>query len=138
MADAPNSFRRPYGPGWALVGDAGHHKDLTLARGITDAFCDADRLAQATDAGFSGRQPLDDALAEYERRWNERAVPDNERNLQMAHLESWDAPDVLQLRAALRDNPVDTGRFYATRAMVTPDPEFFAPDNLRRIMLQAH
>jgi flavin-dependent dehydrogenase len=25
--DLPNFFRKPYGPGWALVGDAGYHKD---------------------------------------------------------------------------------------------------------------
>lgn len=55
MADLPNFFRRPYGPGWALIGDAGHHKDPTLARGISDAFCDADLLANAVDAGLSGQ-----------------------------------------------------------------------------------
>jgi flavin-dependent dehydrogenase len=32
-ADLPNFFRRPYGPGWALVGDAGFHKDPILAQG---------------------------------------------------------------------------------------------------------
>jgi flavin-dependent dehydrogenase len=30
-ADVPNFFRKPYGPGWALVGDAGVHKDPFLA-----------------------------------------------------------------------------------------------------------
>ena len=38
MADVPNLFRRPYGPGWALVGDAGYHKDPINAQGISDAF----------------------------------------------------------------------------------------------------
>ena len=31
----PNFFRRPYGPGWALVGDAGYNKDFITAQGIT-------------------------------------------------------------------------------------------------------
>lgn len=39
--DLPNFLRRPYGPGWALVGDAGCHKDPYLALGICDALRDA-------------------------------------------------------------------------------------------------
>ena len=31
-ADLPNFYRRPHGPGWALVGDAGYHKDPITAR----------------------------------------------------------------------------------------------------------
>ena len=34
----PNFFRKPYGPGWALVGDAGYTKDPITAQGISDAF----------------------------------------------------------------------------------------------------
>ena len=37
-AAVPSRFRRPYGPGWALVGDAGYVKDPCTAQGITDAF----------------------------------------------------------------------------------------------------
>jgi flavin-dependent dehydrogenase len=41
-------FRRePVGPGWALVGDAGYFKDPITAHGITDAFRDAELLADA-------------------------------------------------------------------------------------------
>jgi flavin-dependent dehydrogenase len=36
-ADLPNFLRQPYGPGWALVGDAGCHEDPLQARGIHDA-----------------------------------------------------------------------------------------------------
>ena len=46
-----NFYRRPYGDGWALVGDAGYHKDPILAIGISDAFRDAQLLADASDAG---------------------------------------------------------------------------------------
>jgi flavin-dependent dehydrogenase len=62
-ADLARSFRRPHGPGWALVGDAGYHMDPVTAQGITDAFRDAELLADAIDAGFAGRQSLDAALA---------------------------------------------------------------------------
>jgi flavin-dependent dehydrogenase len=137
MADLPNFFRRPYGAGWALVGDAGHHKDPTLARGISDAFCDADLLAEAVDAGLSGRVAKGEALARYEQQRNARAIPENEANLQAAYLEGWDTPEVLRLRAALRNNPSDAGQFYAARLQVIPPQAFFAPENLGRFMAQA-
>ena len=44
---APNYFRKPYGPGWALVGDAGYIKDPVTAQGIHDAFRDAELLCAA-------------------------------------------------------------------------------------------
>ncbi len=83
-ADQPNYFRRPYGPGWGLVGDAGYHRDFVTGLGITDAFRDAELLAEAIDAGFSGRRPLDEAMAEYERRRNEIATPLYEVTCQLA------------------------------------------------------
>ena len=43
----PNYVRRPAGPGWALVGDAGYHRDPITGHGITDAFRDAELLAEA-------------------------------------------------------------------------------------------
>jgi flavin-dependent dehydrogenase len=42
MRDLPNYFRKPYGEGWALVGDAGYHKDPIIAQGISDAFRSAE------------------------------------------------------------------------------------------------
>ena len=43
----PNHVRAAYGPGWALVGDAGYHRDPITGHGITDAFRDAELLADA-------------------------------------------------------------------------------------------
>jgi flavin-dependent dehydrogenase len=136
MADLPNFFRRPYGPGWALVGDAGHHKDPTLARGISDAFCDADLLAEAVEAGLNGPRAMSEALARYEQQRNARAIPENEANLQAARLEGWDTPEAMGLRAALRNNPSDTGQFYAARLQVIAPEQFFTPKNLGRIAAQ--
>jgi len=53
------------------VGDAGYHKDPVTGTGIADAFRDAEFLVEAIDAGLSGREPLDHALASYEQRRNE-------------------------------------------------------------------
>ena len=74
-ADLPNFFRKPYGQGWALVGDAGYNKDPITAFGISDAFRDAQLLSEAIDDGMSGRAALEGALGECERRRNESAMP---------------------------------------------------------------
>ncbi|MGI5347832.1 NAD(P)/FAD-dependent oxidoreductase [Streptomyces sp. CA-250714] len=59
-------FREPTGPGWVLVGDAGHFKDPTAGRGIGDAFLQADQLAQTLAGQLGGNTAeLDEAL----RRW---------------------------------------------------------------------
>ena len=58
-AGVANYFRRPYGPGWALVGDAAYDKDPITAQGISDAFIDADGLVKALDDGWSARRSLD-------------------------------------------------------------------------------
>lgn len=60
-------LRRPHGPGWALVGDAGYFKDPLTAHGLTDALRDADLLARAIDAGLGGAMPMAVALRGYER-----------------------------------------------------------------------
>jgi len=60
-------FRRSFGPGWALVGDAGYFKDPLTAHGITDAFRDAELLARAVADGgtqaFRDYQTERDALS---------------------------------------------------------------------------
>ena len=61
----PNQVRRPTGPGWALVGDAGYHRDPVTGHGMTDAFRDAELLAHAADRGLRGEEPLDEALQCY-------------------------------------------------------------------------
>jgi flavin-dependent dehydrogenase len=56
----PGFFRQSWGPGWALVGDAGYFRDPITAHGITDALRDAETLAAAVIAG------QDAALARYQ------------------------------------------------------------------------
>jgi 2-polyprenyl-6-methoxyphenol hydroxylase-like FAD-dependent oxidoreductase len=134
--DLPNYFRKPHGPGWALVGDAGYHKDPVTGTGITDAFIDAELLAGALDAGFSGREPLDRALAGYEQRRNERAFPLYELALQAVSFQPL-PPEQLMLIRALRGNQEDTNRFLGLTSGATPLAEFMAPENLGRIIMQA-
>lgn len=51
FAGAQGHIKQAFGPGWALVGDAGYFKDPATAHGITDALRDARSLAQALLAG---------------------------------------------------------------------------------------
>jgi flavin-dependent dehydrogenase len=66
--DLPNLYRASAGPGWALAGDAGHHKDPSTGMGMSDAFLAAELLAEAIHDGLAGSRPMDDALAGYQRR----------------------------------------------------------------------
>lgn len=135
-SDVPNFLRKPYGPGWALVGDAGCHKDPFLALGICDAFRDAELLTDALDEGLSGRAPLAAALADYERRRNEATLPDYRQNLQMARFDPLPA-ELMQLRSALRGDQAATNQFLMALEGMVPRETFFNPANLGRIMAAA-
>jgi 2-polyprenyl-6-methoxyphenol hydroxylase-like FAD-dependent oxidoreductase len=65
---SPNQLRHAHGPGWALVGDAGFHRDPVSAHGISDAFRDAELLAVALDDLLTGRADEPVALARYQAR----------------------------------------------------------------------
>lgn len=58
-------FRESAGPGWVLVGDAGHFKDPTPGQGISDALRQAVALAPAIERSLGGGEAPDEAL----RRW---------------------------------------------------------------------
>jgi flavin-dependent dehydrogenase len=133
MLEPPNYFRKPYGDGWALVGDAGYHKDAYTGQGIADAFRDADGLADAIDAGFSGRMQLEEAMAIYERSRNESAKGLYQYTCELAKM---DEPSELirQLFGALRGNQADTDRFFGAFVGTVPVNEFYAPANIDRII----
>jgi flavin-dependent dehydrogenase len=67
MLRQPNQVRQAFGPGWALVGDAGYHRDAVTAYGISDAFRDAEFLAVALDQALSAGVEETTALALYQR-----------------------------------------------------------------------
>jgi flavin-dependent dehydrogenase len=135
-ADLPNFFRKPYGPGWALVGDAGYHKDPYLGQGIMDAFRDVELVVEAIDAGLSGRRSLEEALANYERQRNDRALPLYEYDTQRASMEA-PPPEMQQLFAALQGNQEQTNRFFGLAEGTTSFSEFFSPENIQRIKAAA-
>jgi flavin-dependent dehydrogenase len=132
-ADVPNFFRQSHGPGWALVGDAGYHKDPITAQGISDAFLGADLLIEAVDDALSGRRQFDDALAEYQRRRDDAVSSMYDFTCQLAAQEP-PPPELQQLFGALRGNERETNRFLGTIAGTVSIPEFFSEENRRRIV----
>lgn len=132
----PNFVRRPWGEGWALVGDAGCHKDPLMALGVCDALRDADLLAEALDDALAARRPLADALAGYERARDEATLPDFRENLAAARFTP-PPPQVLGIRAAIRGDQEATDHFFLAReGMVAPE-SFFNDENLGRLMQAA-
>jgi len=132
----PNFLRTPYGPGWALVGDAACHKDPFTALGICDALRDAELLSEALIDGLSGDAPLDAALAGYEHQRDAATLPDYHQNLASARFEPL-PEEHRRLRAALRDDQQATNHFFlATQGMVAPQT-FFNDENVGRIIAGA-
>jgi 2-polyprenyl-6-methoxyphenol hydroxylase-like FAD-dependent oxidoreductase len=135
-ADLPNFFRQSYGAGWALVGDAGYHKDPILAHGIMDSFEDAERLVQAVDAGLSGRQPMDEALAGYQQARDAVMMPRYQMTVDQARMTP-PPPEMQQLFGALRGNQAQINRLFGVFSGSVPPQEFFAPENIGQIMMAA-
>jgi 2-polyprenyl-6-methoxyphenol hydroxylase-like FAD-dependent oxidoreductase len=132
-ADLDGFFRTAHGPGWALVGDAGYHRDPITAQGMTDAFLHAELLADAIGTGLAGVTPMDAALADYQRKRDEAVMPMYDLTSDLARL----APptvEMAQLLTALADNGPATERFLGVISGTVPVQDFFAPDNLGAIV----
>ncbi|MCL4264352.1 MAG: NAD(P)/FAD-dependent oxidoreductase [Anaerolineae bacterium] len=138
-ADLPNFFRKPYGPGWALVGDAGHHKDPYMALGIADALRDAELVVEAVHDGLAGVRPMPEALAGYEQQRNEQSRPLYYENLARARFTP-PPPEFAQIRAALLKNrdQEDINCFMMVNLGLLPREAFFHPENVGRIMQRAN
>jgi flavin-dependent dehydrogenase len=134
--DLPNFFRTPYGPGWALVGDAGYHKDPLTAQGISDAFRDSELLAVGLDRWLAGGRRFEDEMADYQGARDVMALPMFELTCQLASMEP-PPPQMRELLAALPGNHEAMTGFVSVIAGTVPVPEFFDPANVQRIMAAA-
>lgn len=128
----PNYLRKPYGPGWVLVGDAGYNKDFLTAFGIQDAFRDAELCADALDQAFSGAQPFPEALAAYHDARDQHAMPFYELTAQLATLEP-PPPDLAQLLSAVSRNQDAMDNFVRMAAGVMSPAVFFSEENIGRV-----
>jgi flavin-dependent dehydrogenase len=128
-----NYYRKPYGPGWALVGDASYIKDPITGLGISDAFRDAELLSDALDLGFSDRAQMNTTLADYERKRNGASKPFYDLTLDTARMEPLRVEQVGLLRA-LQRNPAAASQFFGVLTTALQPADFFSPQSLFHII----
>jgi 2-polyprenyl-6-methoxyphenol hydroxylase-like FAD-dependent oxidoreductase len=119
-AAVPNFFRQPYGPGWALVGDAGYNRDPITAQGINDAFRDAERCAMALHEVLSGSRPFDEAMGAYQHDRDEQVRGMYEFTCQLATLEPPPPPMQQMLGAIYGNQPAMDAFAQMNAGTITP------------------
>ena len=135
-AGVPGYFRKPYGRGWALVGDASYNRDPITAQGISDAFIDAAVLTEALSTWLSGNGTFEELMEAHEAARNERVRPMYEFTSQLATLEP-PPPEMQALFGALRHNQDATNAFLSAITGAIPLPDFMSDENLGRILAAA-
>jgi flavin-dependent dehydrogenase len=95
-----NFFRKPYGLGWALTGDAAYVKDPCTGYGIGDALLQAFMLAKALGAWFDGAD-WEPTLADYQQRRDAALRPLFEQTLAAATARDEPYEQLTALRAVL-------------------------------------
>jgi flavin-dependent dehydrogenase len=120
----PGFLRKPFGPGWALVGDAGYTKDFITALGISDAFRDAELCATALDEALSGARPFEAAMAGYQSERDRRSLPFYEFTAQLATLEP-PPPELQRVLAAVHGDQEAMDAFARVCGAVTSPADFF-------------
>ena len=95
--------RTPYGPGWALTGDAGYHLDPLAARGTTAAVLSADLLAGAIQAHLGGEESEEQAFGRFHA----------ERDAQLQ--KEWDVTYPAIVRPAPTERDIEEARLLASR-----------------------
>jgi len=136
-AGVPGYFRKPYGKGWALVGDASYNRDPITAQGISDAFIDAEALVETLSTGLSGNGVFDDQLAVHESARNERARPMYQFTSHLARLAP-PPPEMQALFGALRGNQDATNAFLSAITGAIPLSDFMSNENIARIIAAAN
>ncbi|HEY0700409.1 MAG TPA: FAD-dependent oxidoreductase, partial [Micromonospora sp.] len=126
----PNFFREAHGAGWALVGDAGYHKDPVGAYGISDALAHAELLAGHLDGALRGERPVDDATAEYATERDQEAMTRYQFNLEAAKFDP--LPELLDILRAVKDDQHEIDRFFGMIAGLMGPQDFFTEELIER------
>jgi len=121
-----NYFRTPYGPGWALVGDAGYDRDPITAQGISDAFRDAELCSTAIHDALRGATSYEAAMSAYHRSRDAHVLPMYELTTQLATLEP-PPPPMQQLLGSLYGDQEGMDAFVSVVAGTMSPVELFDP-----------
>jgi 2-polyprenyl-6-methoxyphenol hydroxylase-like FAD-dependent oxidoreductase len=137
MANMHGFFRQSAGPGWALVGDAGHFKDPSPGQGIADALRQAEKLAAAIEHALDGSAPTPDQILHEWWRWRDE---DAWEMYWFAHDMGAAGPVPPLLREAMRRIAADPELITATARILNHDlrpSEVFTPAFALRTIAQA-
>jgi flavin-dependent dehydrogenase len=124
--DQQNFFRQAHGAGWVLVGDAGHHKDSLTARGISDAFMQAELLVDAIGDGLNDPARLASALAGFAEERDRQLIENYNATLLVARADARDKRKMLL--SAVRTSPDLTQRYFDTVAGILPLQGLYTPE----------
>ncbi|MEU7697034.1 MULTISPECIES: NAD(P)/FAD-dependent oxidoreductase [unclassified Streptomyces] len=127
-----NYYRRAYGPGWALVGDAGYHKDPYTGWGITDSFLHGELLAERIHQGLAGERPMEEALAEYNKLRDEESAGVYDFTTTLGELTEL-PPFFKATMSAMSKSQEWTNKMLGLIGGIVPDYEIYAPDALERL-----
>jgi 2-polyprenyl-6-methoxyphenol hydroxylase-like FAD-dependent oxidoreductase len=129
----PNRFHKPYGAGWALVGDAGFVMDPISGHGMSQAFRDAELLADAVQAGLGEGGDLLKALRGYETKRNRSALPTYRMTIEQATLAPLKA-ELDVLCECVQKRQEETDRLFAVFNGSIPLNQYMTPANLLRVL----
>jgi len=131
-ANLPNRVRKPYGPGWALVGDAGFVMDPITAHGMSQAVRDAELLADAIAGGLGRPRDLHRAMRGYEKERNRQGLPMYKLTVQQAGLGPRPC-ELDELYRSLKGNQVEIDNFFGLISGAVSVKEYLSPSHLLRL-----
>ncbi len=131
--DLPHQFRVPRGPGWALVGDAGLVLDPISAQGISQAFRDAELLAEAVTSAWAAGEPLDTRLARYHAERDAAARPIFDFTTRLTE-HAPPSPRQRMLMSAIAERPDATRAFLGVFAGTVPQEQLFSLRSAIRLL----
>ena len=137
MKRVQNRYRTPVGRGWALVGDALHHKDPVDGQGIYDALLESKILAEAILSAHDGTRTREQALADYSARVVAATRPMFLATMARLRRELYqDTPAVVLATATrwLTTDPIAQRRFLEYVCRVIPPAEWMSPQTMLAAM----
>jgi len=129
--DQRNFFRQATGPGWVLIGDAGHHKDSLTARGIGDAFQQARMLSDRVASVVDDRTALDDQLARFAAEREPAFMESYQSTLLVAQSAAREKRRMML--AVVGSSPELTQRYFDTVAGILPVSQLYTPELRERL-----
>ncbi len=127
-----NFFRQAAGPGWALVGDSGHHKDSITARGMMDAFHQAEMLVDHVGTDLHDEERLAAALEDYAEDRDEYMIDAYRSTLTVAELSM--PPERLRMLRAIAGNQDLVDGYFATLSGACEVDDFYTEELLAQVV----